>query len=90
MVIGCFQAVDGTSTYYFFIERKVLFGGVLSFCKSLAMWFCLHYIFNLEYDKQVYELALFLQEFLFGLPASQVKKKTQLTSLFQVISSHLL
>ena len=37
----------------------------------------------------VYELALFFQEFVFGLPASKVKK-TQLSSQFQVTFSHLL
>lgn len=84
-LIGCFQDVDGTNTYYLFIEKKVLFGGMSSFCKSLSMWFSLHYIFNLHYDKPISEIALFFQEFVFGLPASKMKK----SSTYLAISSDI-
>ena len=75
-VIGGFKDVDGTCSYYLFVERKVLcvFGGVFTFCKALALWFSLHYIFYLQYDKAIHDVALFLQEFVFGLPASKIKK----------------
>lgn len=75
-IIASFQDVDGTNEYFIIVEKKVLFGGLTSFCKSLALWFSLHYIFNLEYDKAVNEVALFMQEFVFGLPASKVKKNS--------------
>ena len=76
-VIASFQDVDGTNNNYFmFVEKKVLFGGLTTFCKSLALWFSLHYIFNLEYDKAVSEVALFIQEFVFGLPASKIRKSS--------------
>ena len=84
-VIGCFQDVEGTNSYYLFVEKKVIFGGISSFCKSLAIWFSLHYIFNLEYNKQIYDLALFFQEFVFGLPASKIKK----TSTYLTVSSDI-
>ena len=64
-VIGCFRDVDG-STNYLFIEKQVLFGGALNFCKCLSMWF------SLLQPKSVNEIALFFQEFVFGLPASKV------------------
>jgi hypothetical protein len=57
----------------------VLFGDARSLCKSLAFWFSLHYIFNLEYEKAINDFALFYQEFVFGLPASIKKSSTYLT-----------
>ena len=69
------------------LKKKVLLGGDLNFCKTLAMWFCLHYIFNLEY-------ASLRAGFIFSricVWASCLKsKKTQLSSQFQVTFSHLL
>ena len=52
-LIGCFQDIDGSNEYYLFVEKEVLCGNVSSFCKSLAMWFSLHYIFNMEHDKHM-------------------------------------
>lgn len=77
--VVCFQDVDGVGTYYICVEKKVLFGDVRSICKSLAFWFSLHYIFNLEYNKAISDFALFYQEFVFGLPASIKKSATYLT-----------
>ena len=58
----------------------MLFGDARSLCKSLALWFSLHYIiFNLEYEKTINDFALFYQEFVFGLPASIKKSATYLT-----------
>ena len=54
----------------------MLFGDARSLCKSLALWFSLHYIFNLEYERAINEFALFYQEFVFGLPASNKKSAT--------------
>lgn len=82
-IVASFQDVDGDNDYYIFVEKKVLFGGMTTFCKSLALWFALHYVFNLEYEKVISELALFFQEFVFGLPASKVKK----TSTYLTVTS---
>lgn len=84
-VIGCFQDVDGTSCYYLFVEKEVMFDCISSFCKCLAMWFCSHYVFNLEYSKDVCEFSLFCQEFVFGLPATKAKK----TSTYLMVSSYI-
>ena len=84
-VIGGFQDTDGINTYYLFVEKKVLLGDLSSFCKTLAIWFSLHYIFNLEYDKPISEVALFIQEFIFGLPAPKTKK----TSTYLTVSSDI-
>jgi len=43
------------------------------------LWFATHYVFNLEYSKQAKELALFFQEFIFGLPDNSKKTSTYLT-----------
>ena len=74
------------NTYYLFVE-KVLLGGQVNFCKCLALWFSLHYIFNLEYDKPVQDIALFFQEFIFGLPASKVKKNSTYLTVSSDIQS---
>ena len=67
--------MDGTNEYFIIVEKKVLFGGLTSFCKSLALWFSLHYIyFNLEYDKAVNEVALFMQEFVLTYPHQRLKR----------------
>lgn len=50
----------------------MLFGDAISLCKSLALWFSL----NLEYERAINEFALFCQEFVFGLPASNKKSAT--------------
>ena len=54
----------------------MLFGDARSLCKSLALWFSLHYILNLEYERVINEFALFYQEFVFGRPASNIKSAT--------------
>ena len=68
------EKVDGTGTYVLIIEKKVWCTGIPTFCHALALWFAVHYIFNLEYSKDISEVAIFMQEFLFGLPATRAKK----------------
>ena len=74
--VACFR--NGTPTYFIFVEQKTLFS-VSPFTKALMLWFATHYMFNLEYSKQAKELALFFQEFIFGLPDNSKKTSTYLT-----------
>ena len=78
--IGEFNVEDGDSVYFIFVEQKVLCS-VNSFTKSLFVWFSLFYVFNLEYDKNVKELCLFFQEFVFGLPSNSCKKTSTYLSV---------
>lgn len=71
--------VDGRSNYYLFMEQTVVCS-VNSFSKALFLWFTLHYIFNLEYEKCVAEVCFFFQEFVFGLPCPLKKTSTYLTT----------
>ena len=48
------------------------------------LWFSAHYIRNLEYEKTISEVALFIQEFVFGLPGVTIKK-----SATYLIISHI-
>lgn len=64
------MVVDGRSSYFLFMEQAVVCS-VQSFTKVL-LWFALHYIFNLEYDKMVGEVVFF-QKFVFGLPCPAMK-----------------
>ena len=52
---------------------------VTAFSKALMLWFVSHYIFNLEYYKQAKDVALFMQEFVFGLPTHDKKSGTYLS-----------
>lgn len=73
---AAFQGTDGGIVNYFiFIEKSVLCK-VNSFAKALMLWFASHYIFNLEYEKKVKDVAVFLQEFVFGLPDTSGAKKS--------------
>ena len=71
---------DDIVTYFLFIEEKIIFKITCSFTKILMLWFVSHYIFNLEYCKHARDVALFVQEFVFGLPEmSKNKGATYLT-----------
>ena len=39
------------------------------------VWFMSHYVFNLEYSVKIREVALFVQEYIFGLPATSGLKQ---------------
>ena len=75
--IAEFEVEDGTPNYFGFVEQSVLCQAS-SFCKAVFYWFSAHYVFNLEYDKHVKELALFFQEFVLGLPSNCKKTATYL------------
>ena len=60
---------------------------VSSFTKCLVLWFAIHYIFHLGYSHEIHDIALFIQEFVFGLP--QCKGGKQKTSSYLTISSDI-
>lgn len=74
----CRFAGDETDTYFLFVESMVLCT-TTSFTKALILWFITHYVFNLQYCKQVKEVALFFQESVFGLSEKKGKSSTYLT-----------
>ncbi len=74
--IARFQSLDTRGEYYVFIEQKV-FVQLTSFTMALFIWFCAHYVFNLEYNKYYQNAAMFFQEFVFELPECDPKKKKQ-------------
>ena len=67
--IGCFSGDGKNAQYFIFIEDKMLFS-VSNISRTIVFWFIVHYIFNLEYCAHIRPVALFFQEFLFGLPAT--------------------
>lgn len=70
---------DDTFNYFLLVENQVVFS-IRSFAKAMVFWFVCHYIFNLQYCKQAKEVAIFFQEFIFGLPKkSRNKSATHLT-----------
>lgn len=60
--------------YFVFIESEVLCI-THTFSHALMVWFMSHYVFNLEYSAKVREVALFVQEYIFGLPATSGLKR---------------
>ncbi len=88
--IARFQSLDTRADYYVFIEQKV-FVKLTSFTMALFIWFCAHYVFNLEYHKFCENAAMFFQEFIFELPEGNIKKKKQcyltvVTELYRLVS----
>ena len=78
--IACFPGED-QSQYFIFVEREVLCI-TTQFTQVLMLWFIAHYIFNLEYCPKIKEVALFVQEFVFKLPAtSGIKRQKTATYL---------
>ena len=69
--ICCFHGEE--TQYFLYVEKKALFS-VTTMSRAIIFWFVLHYIFNLEYCSQVKYVALFIQEFVFGLPATSFMK----------------
>ena len=66
---------DEECSYFIFVERKVLCT-VTSFIRALMIWFMCHYVFNIEYAKQVKEVSLLFQEFVFDLPEKSKSSKS--------------
>lgn len=54
------------------IDNEVLMD-VKSFKKGLFAFFCVHFVFNLEYPKKLKQCFMFMEEYLFGI---HQKKKT--------------
>ena len=62
-----FPTWGGVDTLFLFVEGQILCE-VPSFSRALLLWFITHYVLNLEYVKDVRDVCLFMQEFIFALP----------------------
>ena len=69
--IVCF---NGDNPQYFLCVEDKMVLSVCSMPRVIVFWFILHYVFNLEYCPQIKSVALFFQEFIFGLPATSYMK----------------
>ena len=58
--IFAIREVSEDCKYCLVIEKKVTINEIVSFTRALSIFFAVHYIFNLEYDKSLSEVALFL------------------------------
>lgn len=74
---GCFLNGIAERSYFVFVEGQVA-THVTTFSKAFAVWFVTHYIYNLEYCKDIKEIAHFIQEFIFLLPSREKKSSTYL------------
>lgn len=82
-----FSTDGGVTEYIVFINLKPLCK-IAVFTRALMLWFVVHYVFHLEYSKEIKEVAYFFQEFVFG---SLTKAKKLLhTSLLRQASSCML
>ena len=77
--VAAFQGADGGHTDYFIFIEKAVLCKVNTFAKAIMFWFVSHYVFKLEYEKRLKDVALFFQEFVFGLPAGTKKSALYLT-----------
>lgn len=60
-----FSTDGGVTEYIVFINLKPLCK-IAVFTRALMPWFVVHYVFHLEYSKEIKEVAYFFQEFVFG------------------------
>ena len=65
---------EDTSQIFVFVDKLVLTQSN-DFAKTLMLWFFPHYVLNLEYARQVKEVALFFQEFVCNLSATDADKR---------------
>ena len=87
-MVVCLKNVSEEGVYGIVVEKKVVVSGITSFTKALGLWFAVHYILNLEYNKAVAEVLLFMQEFVYGLPAPTLKKSLTYLSICSNIQSY--
>ena len=79
-----FVLIPGEQPQYFiFIENEILCV-CYSFSHALVVWFMSHYIFNLEYSNKIKEVALFVQEYIFGRPATSGLKRHKTATYLSV------
>ena len=71
------------ASYYIFIEQQVLCH-CTSLCKAVLVWFSVHYVFNLQYQKYCHDVALFFQEFVFDLPETGKKSSNYLSMVTEL------
>lgn len=84
--LACFPG-DEESQYFLFIENEVLCI-TQTFHQAFVLWFISHYVFNLEYATQIREVCLFIQEFVFKLPATSGIKR-QKTANYLTVSTDI-
>ena len=65
--------VEMEARQVFIVTDNEVLMDIKSFKKRLFAFFCVHFVFNLEYPKKLKQCFVFLEEYLFGI---QQKKKT--------------
>jgi hypothetical protein len=83
--ISCFTGESESTDYFIIIEKKLLCK-VSSFAEALCTWFASHYVFDLVYPKQTKDVALFFQEYVFGLPEQGGSRSTHSATYLTVSS----
>jgi len=83
---ACFPG-EHHSQYFLYVESEVLCI-TNSFSQALMLWFVIHYVLNLEYCPKTKEVALFMQEFVFKLPATSGLKR-QKTATYLTVSTDI-
>ena len=73
-----FSTDGGVTEYIVFINLKPLCK-IAVFTRALMLWFVVHYVFHLEYSKEIKEVAYFFQEFVFGSLTKAKKTATYLS-----------
>lgn len=74
--------------FYIMIER-VMLHDTLDFTHALFLMLAVHYVYNLEYDTNVQEPLLFLQEFVSGIKDTIIKHSAFYSSITSRIARQL-
>jgi hypothetical protein len=84
--IAVFVSDDTDTIFHIFIAEKP-FCHLKSFTKGLLVWLATYYVFHLEYNKFSKDPAMFLTEFVMGIPIQGRRSATYL-SVSTDISRH--
>ena len=57
-LIACFQTGPLQPSYFIFIEHEIVTQRLTSFSSALFVWFATFFIYNLEYTKEVADVAI--------------------------------
>ena len=57
-LIACFQTGPSQPSYFIFIEHEIVTQRLTSFSSALFVWFATFFIYNLEYTKEVADVAI--------------------------------
>ena len=74
MIVLMYDVEEVNDNHYYIMIEQELTQETHSFAEAVFLLLAVHYVFNLEYNSAVYDMLLFLQEFICKIKDQQVKR----------------